>query len=459
MKVKMKLPWSTTRTQFSPNKIIKYAPTFEVESYYDNGMSARNDFIPDKVRMGPDLYRFMRDMKAYAASKGEDLTWKGEVAPRPNLGNSNTYRYAYYGYGPKHISDQWRGDDPFNIGIIGYGPTKEPQSDFGAQANGVPNYQFSELMEAPSKASLNKSDILTNILNYSHDFSPLFGPKYSYRDPDYDWEHPDPNHPPRPTDNWVPRIDPKTGSIALNAEGKVIFMPVPLTQDLPIYNFNHPLWQEDPEAAWNLIDENNPLSQYEFTKWGTADKYADYDGAVKMNKSKYAPRPKPIDYYLTNMKLAQRGGYFEDWPEAKKAKEELARYKAMNKQQRANEEIANQIEAFQESLTPEQRQAMKDATYKRVMLKDGGEVSGVTSSGDMKRQYKSFVNLLLKHDDYANIRENNSITPADKAAIVDMCLNNLSKYNAIGDAKQKGVTILKDYIASRGNDAQEKPQE
>lgn len=445
----MSLPWDYPRAKFTPKTIYKAAPTFTVDPYFDDGTTARAPFIPEKVTFGPDLYNFLRDMQAYAASKNEDVKYEGHVGKRPTARTGA--RYAYYGYGPK--VGNMPGDEN-EIGIIGYGDTERPDRDYGTlfdsfHVGGVPNYQFSQMIEEPYFDNDSKSLALTNILNKSRDFTPLFGPYYNYTDLLFEPDPNDPSKKPATTDHWIPRIDKRTLEVMRRPDGRIVMMPAPLVMQTPIYNFNHNAWREDPVKAWNMIDASDVGSQYNFKDWGVVPQYARYDGNIDRRSSKnvdlegYAP-PKMLDYYEYNAKLANKpdSGYFIDTP----FKSSSANYKQVLRDEAMNETIDD----WQKSLSADEKKNLEHNLYSRVMTTQDGTFSTRRTPQQVRQGYKGFINLLLKHDDYDKIRTSNNISKEDKPAILNMVLANVEKYGQMADAKAKGVAILKDYAASGG---------
>lgn len=142
-----------------------------------------------------------------------------------------------------------------------------------------------------------RSRTLTNILNGSLDFSPLLGPEAEYIDPEGKG---------RPSDIWVPKKNPD-GSPAYRADGTRIFMPVPRVLNLPTYNMSHPLWREDPERAWGLVNGVPDVGSLD--EWGSAPVRAGFDGTTEV--SEYSGKPVPVSYFKEFMTTARRPGYME----------------------------------------------------------------------------------------------------------------------------------------------------
>ena len=206
-----------------------------------------------------------------------------------------------------------------------------------------------DTMQALAKQlSVPKSKLLTNILNDSMDFNPLFGNKLDFVDP-----NPDPERGPNITDVWAPRVrglwSPKRK-----------FIPYFETGNYPVYNFNADLWtkpnfistveatsdalvksrkegagmpklikkemKQAENAADNFIDQYgdvlsalnkqaektaglNPVEQFEMMgmdprEWGTAPTYADWSGATATSKKGAI---LPMNYLRNTLKQKKRG--------------------------------------------------------------------------------------------------------------------------------------------------------
>jgi hypothetical protein len=148
-------------------------------------------------------------------------------------------------------------------------------------------------------AAMKKSDRLTNILRESMDFSPLFGGNVPYRDEENEKAI---------SDVWIP-IKDANGNPKLNKEGKPIWIPAPKIRELPIYNFNHPMWQQDPKAAWDMlkgyndtalgVEGDNPILHW--IRWGDTPVYANIKGEIERTST---GEPRKYEYAFENSKLA-----------------------------------------------------------------------------------------------------------------------------------------------------------
>lgn len=205
-----------------------------------------------------------------------------------------------------------------------------------------------EMQALAKQLSVPKSKLLTNILNDSMDFNPLFGNKLDFVDP-----APDPEYGPRITDIWAPK-----------ARGlwspKRRFIPYFETGNYPVYNFNSDLWtrpnfistvETAPEmlaknrkegagmpklikkemkqaenAADNFIDQYgdvvsalnkhaektaglSPVEQFERMgldprEWGTAPTYADWSGKTAISGKGDI---LPMNYLRNTLKQKKRG--------------------------------------------------------------------------------------------------------------------------------------------------------
>lgn len=445
MKVKVTLPGGYGRTFLGKDEVIKSAPTFDVMAYDDNGNRIQEPY-PTKVKMGPDMYEFLSYiMPRLAARQGEDLKYEGNVFQKPRKTKA---KYAYYGYGTDP-------DDPGNvhtdgIGLIGYGDTDTPNISKFGYINGVPNYKYSRLLDAPSPLGSNtRSQVLTNILNDSWDFSPLFGPLYQYKDMEYDAANDPEEKGPRPTDHWVPRVDPKTGEFMRRDDGSIIFMPIPLVQSLPIYNFKHPKWEENPYEAWDMIKD--PKSAMDWRFWNKAPSFADYTG--KSSRTDKEEKLRPMDYLLYNMKLAEKPGYFEDFPELKSGAHEGVRdvkgQRSVEKITEARKEAAKQFEKDYQ----EEKDKKAAATFNKTHLRPEDTIK--TSNKNMKQFYRALVGkaFLPGNEKLISTR---GISPEEKNDVIKFAKDQgFEKYNKIPDSETKMIYILDDYKKSKeGKDTQ-----
>lgn len=495
MKVKVRLPGDYGRAFAGKDRFVKSEPVFDIEAYDDRGNRVQDPY-PAKVRMGPDMYELLSYiMPSLAARRGEDLTYEGKVEQKPRKTKA---KYAYYGLGRNPET----GLDNDGIGLIGYGDTDIPNISKFGYLNGTPNYMYSRLLAAPSPLGSNsRSQVLTNILNDSWDFNPLLGPLYEYTDLDYDEAADLEGKGPKPTDNWVPRVDPVNGGFMRREDGSVVFMPIPLVQNLPIYNLKHPAWREAAVKGWNLV--NDPVSYMDWASWGKAPSYADYTG--RTSKTDKEEKLRELDYLLYNMKLAETPGYFESYPEFaskfsgdvgthheyddfinqglekfddsneedRKKKQQIiderkkqvaekiaaARRDALHekvrdiKGQRSVEKIAAAREDATKELEKEHAEKMdKKAAedlknYSKTHLRPEEQIK--TSVKNMKNFYRALVGKAFMPDS-AKLLETRGITPEEKNDVIKFAKNQgFEKYNKIPDNETKMIYILDDYAKNK----------
>ena len=463
-------PGWITRSKYDPENKKYYDASmgFDISAVDDKGN--RIEELPKYVDFGPDLYRLLKHtLPAAAARLNEDLKYKGVVPNKPLKPHD---LYAYYGYGDAgpsenvneplsnatspvvgyHFAREQKGP---RLRLLGYGETPFPvnKNAFGVDYTGQPNYKYSEklLRDSPIEHA-SKSEILTNILNYSNDFSPLFSPLYNFVDTLYNPKNDPQNHGPRPTDQWIPRHD-KFGNIMHKPDGTKMWMPVPRVQNLPFYNFNSPMWEDEDNAKllWDKFQKS--FDPTDFDDWGETPVYARYDG---MPVGRFDNRTQefintPLDYPMFNLKLANDAGYFEFAPELKAKAHEKYRdrkgYKIKLKVDRAQQEqVAKDSAAIQAAKIEHAKQAAKEQFFK---TRDKNGEGGKTFSNNEQRAYYTSMlkGTFRKNPDLALRAIQNGITTDDISAMVRMVLDNPSKYNEIGSNNKEAqfLSIVNDY--------------
>lgn len=394
MKVKVHLPSGYGRfvEDYKGTGPLKAAPMFHISGVSDSGNS-----IPElnrSVRFGPEFYNLMhRVVPGIAARLGEDYSYIGDVESRKH--RAPDVKYAYYGFGPTPLMPN--SELPF-VHLYGYG-NKPIDSGMG--------FVYSQELDAPSvHGGKDKSEILTNILNDSEDFSQLFGNRLAFKDPDYPWDQ-DPEgkqllsfkngkwYGPRFTDVWIPRLD-ENGRVKRKEDGTMDVMPVPRVASLPIYNFRHPMWLDDPEKAWTMLDD--PKALRDWRSWGVAPTYADYTGKVSRTKKGDI---RPMDYMLNNLKLADKGGYFLDFVEehgGPKAVHDMFREYTSDakiaKRLAAIEEEADKMEA---DMTPEDKKRALESQAAWANKNKGGNSIVIKSNDTYKLKTQAERNLDRKN--------------------------------------------------------------
>lgn len=326
-------------SEFIPPNI----PNFSISAIDDSGSKITE--LPSSVSFGPDLYNLlMHTLPGIAARKNENLKYAARVV-FPDVGPTD--KYAYYGFGRPmqygsfvangmnvvgYKPNPNAAQEPY-ISLIGFGTESTPPAvRFGKNIRGIPNFQYSRKIEDINQPfyNLDKSQVLTNILNGPLDFSPLFGPLFHYVDPLYPKEH----AVPWPTDRWIPKtgkrrvIRPNANALKKVHIVKVLgpadkvqnldpekkqYVPVPYVMSLPIYNMKHAFWREDPEHALENIGD--PSDPNEIKRWGLASTYADYTGATHISKGeRNFGEPLSLDYLANFVTRTSKPGYLTKSP-------------------------------------------------------------------------------------------------------------------------------------------------
>lgn len=434
MKVKVTLPHGYGRSFLGKNDkgVLTFArsmPTFNFEAFDDEGNRLQEAY-PSTAKMGPEMYRMLSQiLPAIAARHNEGLTYEGKVEQKPRKAKE---LYAYYGFGDNPLSAYGPIENQ-GVGLIGFGETPSPKTSFGKDYAGHDNFLYSKKLDAPSPLGSNsRSKVLTNILNDSWDFNPLLGPEYEFTDTNYDPDNDPEGKGPIPTDHWVPRKDPVTGELMYKDDGRLKFMPVPLVQNLPIYNLKHPAYEEDENAAWDLVNDIDSAMNWQ--KWGKTPSYADYTGLTSKTEK---GDQRVLDYLLYNSRLADKPGYFENWPGLKSnAHENLLNVKGQRSIEKLND-ARNEVIAEMEK---EQNEKRAQQFAKTHMSENGRKMSG----GDMQKIYKSMFHHLSQ--DNPEMFTSRGLDPSEKNAIVKFAKSQgFDKYNRLPSDEAKMIVILDDY--------------
>lgn len=350
MKVKVHLPYGYGRSVYTKDLhgrpiFARTSPMFDINMYADDGTNV-TDAYPHTVRLGPDMYNLMNHIAPNIASRlGEDLQWEGDVDDGRSFLKKNKDLYGYFGYGDSPLEmrmmDHAVSIPEDAVHLIGVGKDPLPKSDFGTDYSGRPNFLYSKLLKEDDsdKSSKSKSAILTNILNLSQDFSPLFGPLYPFKDISYNpkaktdveearkvmqkrYRLTDEQaaalpidkiaifmskYAPRTTDHYVPKFNPD-GTPVLTEKGEPLFIPIPLVQPTPFYNFKHPMYEKDPQAAWDMMkDYKSAMSNW--SSLGSAPSFAEWTGVPSMTAKGVI---RPINYNAEYSRKAVKPGYFTE---------------------------------------------------------------------------------------------------------------------------------------------------
>lgn len=442
MKTVLRLPYGFGRAHMGDGKFTRAEPVFDVRMLDDEGNNV-TDAYPSQVRFGPELYRFLRQLvPAIAARRGEDNVFEGIVDRRPS---NVKEQYAYYGVG---------GVNPLTgtlnpgLGLMGFGDNPHPNG-FGANAGkNMGDVLYVRKANAPSPIpTKDRSGVLTNILNGSQDFNPFFAPVHKFVDPDYDPKNDPEGKGPRPTDVWVPRKDPATGHVMTRPDGSKVWMPVPRTQPLPIYNFSHPKWEEDPEAAWDMVRDAETLRDWK--GHGIANASANFEGETRM--SKRSGEPFPYDFYENNLKVAATPGYYDDDPGLRDAYEKLKAYRLGKKWDSVRRAREDDVAGYQDGLREAAEAKKASAT---VANDEGGETSFMGRNGGtsgLRNRYRGVINAMLKSQNFADRLSNMGVTKDDRPKMLDMIMRQPDKYNKYANDDAKMLVILDDYGKERGD--------
>lgn len=309
MKVRFHLPYNYP--VFDPSVDYQQnAPVFDISATDDNG-----NIIPELTRripFGPEFYDFVtKKLPAMAGHYGVPIPI-GDVGAKPVLkSGSNLPKYAYFGYGPLNSLLNTSGSPyyPGTVNLMDFsdrdiptGPGQKylymiPTSDI--MSDDTKKAMFGGTSASAEDRAKRKSDRLTNILRESMDFSPLFGGNVPYRDESDEKAI---------SDVWIPVKNPD-GTWKVREDGSRVFMPVPQVRELPIYNFNHPMWQQNPKAAWDMlkgyndtalgVEGDNPILHW--IKWGDSPVYANMKGEIERTST---GEPRKYEYAFENSKLA-----------------------------------------------------------------------------------------------------------------------------------------------------------
>lgn len=431
MKVKFTLPEGYTRSFFDKNNLLHLArPMFDVEALKDDGNHIPD--VPEHVTFGPELYNMLRRLlPTIAAREGENILYEGKVNSK--LAKRPTSTYLYYGntdqVDPRyaHLTLKPSSDPASWLNVVGYG--NSPTIPAGVDA--ILAKKMTSL--ASPHGSTSRSQVLTNILNGVQDFSPLFSPLYRYEDPEYDPDNDPEEKGPRPTDHWVPRFD-ETGNRMFTKEGKPMWMPIPLVQDLPYYNFNADYWKH-PDDTFDY-DIEDPVA---WKHWGTAPLYSDYTGKRAVTD---AGLPKSFDYYLENNKLAKKNGYFPNI--SKKDARDAERFERwQQKQERGFTEVEKDAKA---------RAKDRDAERSNIEEQKSKTIYGKNKTNNQADA--SSFRLALKHmfNEKPELFEERGFTKEDINKLAKYAGKDFNKFAAKPDEESKVIYILDSYKGDKSLD-------
>lgn len=264
--------------------------TFSITPFEDG--QRISDFSRTGMKYGPEFYRYiMEDLPRLAAAKGKVPVFIGDVDSVVKKGNPDYTNLLYN-----------------NPGLPGMRVGDNKLSDYFGTDDIV-------------KSRPRLANVLTAILNKSHDFSPLFAPEMQYQgkeltlagrqaqaqgldvsDPKY-WKKSDVSIP-------MTLIDKNTGQKVKT------YVPVARHYNSPLYNWNTALWRDNPDAFEQLASNKDYANNWE--SWGQADMFAsDATGLPEthvLGENTYDERTenKALDYLSHYANLAASGRYFPE---------------------------------------------------------------------------------------------------------------------------------------------------
>ena len=468
MKVKVKMPGDYVRhIIMEPGKSdILAKPTFTIEPYTDDEV-LMNDLVT-QMPYGPEFYNYItKVLPRIAARNNEGLIFSGEVGERrPNRVSdrlADTFyghpMYDYYGI------DEENNPEGDRLMWIGEGTAAHPRNLPGFIHSIYKGWKDPDYRRYKDSAQ-KKSDILTNILNLSHDFTPLLGPKTPYRDPDYPWDkypkgnvkvsdedynrkirsrihsleqelkYPSSRLPrdpasikdeikfwkenynkgflPAPGDDIIPLTvkDVKTG------EDKRIFIPTAHILNMPLYNWNSRLFDfygDKPEQIWKMFE--NKDTKNDWSQWNKANQIAMYNGEID---PKYNVN-SPYEYLVENAKLAGKG-YFDKYLRSLDIKPNLPEEKTVER------EVVK--DGKKQTVTDKVRQ---DPIVKDVLKSEGYSSENHDPENFKKDAHKIVVTNVTQKPVYHNLG-------TDTAHLTDMQYEKPKALAAINPDEEKGIS-------------------
>ena len=450
MKVKVKMPGDYVRHIITePGKPdILSKPVFDIEPYTNNGVLISS--LATRLPYGPDFYNYITKILPHEAKSGrwfgtdddEGIIFRGEVGEqRPTnrkIDMPDTYfghpMYDYYGI------DEENNPEGDKLLWLGEGSVAKPRNIPGFIHSVYKGWRDPEYRRFADSAQ-HKSDILSNILNISHDFTPLLGPKTPYKDPDYPWDkYPEGDikvkdekynqkirariaslehelkYPTRlnardkddikeEIEYWKGQIDkgfgpaPGDDIIPLKVKDvrtggdKRIFIPTAHTLNMPLYNWNSRLFDfYEPKQVFEMLE--NKDSKYNWELWNKANQIADYKGDI----DKRYNIKNPYDYVVENAKLAGKG-YFDDYARSL------------------------DLDAYKKEADP---------IVKKVMTSKGYSSENHDPEAFNKGEHKVFVTNVTQKPEYHNLG-------TDTAHLTNMNYEKHKEKPIINEADEKGI--------------------
>lgn len=277
---------------------------FNIEPYSDTG-SIMEDYARKGLAYGPDFYRYItKVLPDLAASQGKIPLFVGDVSREKVERGLPT--------SVNNLND-------FDAAVRTGSMYKDPRVQAAVKLINTDQNVFAH--------DPRLSNMLTAILNKSHDFSPLLAPELDYvgkelndvgaarynrglpvdeNDPTF-WKASDVSFP-------ITMLDKATG------EKVKRFIPGKRIYNSPLYNWNTNLWRNNPDAVTALLKDDD--YQRNWSSWGIADMYAEDGTGLPAIKKQEAfdkfnmPQPtavnKPLDYDEFYSNLTAQGRYFPD---------------------------------------------------------------------------------------------------------------------------------------------------
>lgn len=446
--VKVTFPWQVTRNKavMVPGKGIVTPKGYDIDLNYSDPYTGRT-YVDEHDLSIPELMYYVDNIvPRFANMNNDDIHYNVALKDKPQLRSHPPISRIAYGYGTNMFDP--KKTDGFNP--LAYVSGDEPSKYQFYKADFTPyqkidsdsDFSYIEPLSDEEKDTVNSMrpqgrsydgllNRLSNVLNDSHDFSPVLAAPYDWYD--YDWyklpEESRKYPSPRPSPLWTLIIDKETGMPKVDPKtGKFKMRPVPDMPSLPTLNYKHPLIVEgDPNTYTALPDAfNKPGDEYDWEKWGIAPTYADLTGQTKMSKpTERHPDPEPLeyDYMYENLKRAQKenaydnevakSGYFTGSPyeTSRAARDRMLRYQGIDAEKKAIQDEVDRLAREQKAKqNSEVHKAERDASIQnkrnemqgvksnyQVTMKDGN-LSAVPMR-DLSMQIRKMVDRPFKRPD------------------------------------------------------------
>lgn len=412
--VDVTFPWQVTRNKavMIPGKGIITPKGYDIDLNYSDPYTGRTYVDEHNLSIPELMYYIDNVVPRFANMNNEDTHYRVALKDKPQLKSHPPISRIAYGYGTNMFDP--KKTDGFNP--LAYVSGSHPAEYKFYKADFTPyqsidsdsDFSYIEPLSDEEKDAVNSMlsqgrtydgllNRLSNVLNDSHDFSPVLAAPYDWYD--YDWyklpEESRKYPSPRPSPLWTPIIDKETGMPKINPKtGKIKMRPIPDVPSLPTLNYHHPIIDSaDPNTYTTLPDAfNEPGDEYDWEKWGIAPTYADMTGQTKRSKpTKRQPDPEPLeyDYMYENLKRAQKenaydgdiakSGYFVGSPyeDSRAARDRMLRYKGIDAEKKAMQDEINMLEKEQMA---RHNSALHKAERDAIIQNKKNEMQGVNSN-------------------------------------------------------------------------------